>query len=257
MNRACRRVTAGPARPSTSSAGMPGPYPGRSRACRSVWPRARSWPERPPCWRRLSGSPAPRRPSWSVPAYGPIRCSRSGACRRRRRYAGCRAVPAATRWTGRRAAGCPAGAAGPAAGCTQWRPAARPCAERPGPRAELPLNGRELVAQHADLRVFVPAAHRQQREHVRHTEIGQSQQHGRSPCHNLPLSHERPPPAAIAHNIGLTHASVPTSMEEVSAGAGLAVPTGKNSSGSMPRHAARSHQSMSSRSRPRRAIAPV
>jgi hypothetical protein len=58
-------------------------------------------------------------------------------------------------------------------------------------------------------------------------------------------------------NIGLTHASVPSSMEEVLAGAGPAVPTGKNSSGSMPRHAARSHQFMSSRSRPRRPLAPV
>jgi len=62
-------------------------------------------------------------------------------------------------------------------------------------RTELPLQDRELVAQHEDLRVFVPAAHRQQpqqREHVRHTEVGQSQHHGRSPCHSVPLSHERP-----------------------------------------------------------------
>ena len=52
----------------------------------------------------------------------------------------------------------------------------------------------KLVAQREDLRVFVPAAHRQQprREHVRHTKIGQPQQHGRSPCHNNPPSHERP-----------------------------------------------------------------
>ena len=56
----------------------------------------------------------------------------------------------------------------------------------------------------------------QQREHVRHTEVGQSQQHGRSPCHNNPPSHERPADRhAIAHNIGLTHASAPTSMDEV------------------------------------------
>ena len=62
-------------------------------------------------------------------------------------------------------------------------------------RTKLPLQDRELMAQREDLRVFVPAAHRQQpqqREHVRHTEIGQSQQHGRSPCHSVPLSHERP-----------------------------------------------------------------
>ena len=48
----------------------------------------------------------------------------------------------------------------------------------------LPLQDRELVTQREDLRVLVPVAHRQQpqqREHVRHTEIGQSQQHGRSP----------------------------------------------------------------------------
>jgi hypothetical protein len=48
-------------------------------------------------------------------------------------------------------------------------------------RAELPLQDQELVAQREDFRVFVPAAHRQQpqqREHVRHTEVSQSQQHG-------------------------------------------------------------------------------
>ena len=41
----------------------------------------------------------------------------------------------------------------------------------------------KLVAQREDLRVFVPAAHRQQpqrREHVRHTKIGQPQQHGQA-----------------------------------------------------------------------------
>ena len=62
-------------------------------------------------------------------------------------------------------------------------------------RTELPLQDQELVAQREDLCVFVPAAHRQQpqqREHVRHTEIGQSQQHGRSPCHSIPLSCEYP-----------------------------------------------------------------
>jgi hypothetical protein len=62
-------------------------------------------------------------------------------------------------------------------------------------RTKLPLQDRELVAQREDLLVFVPAAHRQQpqqREHVRHTEIGQLQQHGRSPRHSVPLSHERP-----------------------------------------------------------------
>ena len=83
-------------------------------------------------------------------------------------------------------------------------------------RTELPLQDRELVAQREDLRVFVPAAHRQQpqqREHVRHTEIGQSQQHGRSPCHNV---HRRTsaPPTAIAYNIGPTRTSAPTSMDE-------------------------------------------
>ena len=59
---------------------------------------------------------------------------------------------------------------------------------------ELPLQDRELVAQREDLRVFFPAAHRkqpQQCEHVHNTEIGQLQQHGRSPCHSVPLSHKR------------------------------------------------------------------
>ena len=32
----------------------------------------------------------------------------------------------------------------------------------------------------------------QQREHVRHTKVGQSQQHGPSPCHSVSPSHERP-----------------------------------------------------------------
>ena len=70
-----------------------------------------------------------------------------------------------------------------------------PGANRDPVRTELPLQDRELVAQREDLRVFVPAAHRQQpqqREYVRHTEIGESQQHGRSPCHSVPRSHERP-----------------------------------------------------------------
>jgi len=54
---------------------------------------------------------------------------------------------------------------------------------------KLPLQDRELVAQREDLRVFVPVSHRsqpQRREYVRHTEIGQSQQHSRSPCHSVP-----------------------------------------------------------------------
>jgi hypothetical protein len=58
-------------------------------------------------------------------------------------------------------------------------------------RAELPLQDQELVAQREDLRVLVPAAHRQQpqqREHVRHTKVGQSQQHGPSPCHSVAVT---------------------------------------------------------------------
>jgi hypothetical protein len=73
------------------------------------------------------------------------------------------------------------------------------------------------VAQRQDLRVFVPAAHRQQpqqHEHVRHTERGQLQQHGRSPCNSVPCSTSAPA-AATAHNIGLTHAPAPTSTDEV------------------------------------------
>jgi len=66
-------------------------------------------------------------------AYGPIRCPRSGACRRRRRCGGCCwAASTARRWAGRWAAGRPAGARGPTASRTQWRSTARPCAERPG-----------------------------------------------------------------------------------------------------------------------------
>ena len=47
----------------------------------------------------------------------------------------------------------------------------------------------------ARISASVPVAHRQQpqqREHVRHTKVGQSQQHGPSPCHSVPPSHERP-----------------------------------------------------------------
>ena len=59
MNRACRRVTAGPARPSTSSASMPGPYPGRS-AQRSARPRTAVLPGIGAGRRRLS-QPASQR----------------------------------------------------------------------------------------------------------------------------------------------------------------------------------------------------
>ena len=75
----------------------------------------------------------------------------------------------------------------------------------------------KLVAQREDLRVFVPAAHRQQprREHVRHTKIGQPQQHGRSPCHNNPPSHERPTGRHRAQH--RPHPCIgSTSMDEVS-----------------------------------------
>ena len=56
-------------------------------------------------------------PSWNASAYGPIRCPRSGACRRRRRCGGCWAASTATRWTGRSAAGSPTGAPEPTVGC--------------------------------------------------------------------------------------------------------------------------------------------
>jgi hypothetical protein len=69
----------------------------------------------------------------------------------------------------------------------QQRPVSR---SEPHPaRAELSLQDQELVLKREDLRVFLLAAHRQQsqhREHVRHTGIGQSQQHGPSPCHGVP-----------------------------------------------------------------------
>ena len=65
------------------------------------------------------------------------------------------------------------------------------CGEPDPVRTELPLQDRELVAQREDLCVFVPAAHRQQpqqREHVRHTKVGQSQRHGPSQCHSVPVA---------------------------------------------------------------------
>jgi hypothetical protein len=54
-------------------------------------------------------------------------------------------------------------------------------------RTELPLQDRELVAQGEYFGVLVPIAHRQQPqqgERVAHSEIGQSQQHDRSPWHS-------------------------------------------------------------------------
>jgi hypothetical protein len=71
-------------------------------------------------------------------------------------------------------------------------------------RTKLPLQDKELVAQREDLRVLVLAAHwqqSQQREHVSHTEVSQSQQHGPSPCHSVPR-HSSAPPTAIAYNVG-------------------------------------------------------
>jgi hypothetical protein len=67
-------------------------------------------------------------------------------------------------------------------------------------RADLPLQDQELVAQRENLRVLVPAAHRQQpqqREHVRHTKVGQSQQHDPSPCHGIRRHMSTPPNPAL------------------------------------------------------------
>jgi hypothetical protein len=74
------------------------------------------------------------------------------------------------------------------------------------------------MAQREDLHVFVPVALRQQpqqREHVRHTEVDQSQQHGRSPCHSIPPSYERPRRPLSHPSSALTQASSPTSMDAV------------------------------------------
>jgi hypothetical protein len=80
----------------------------------------------------------------------------------------------------------------------QQRPVSR---SKPHPvRAELPLQDQKLVAQREDLRFLVPAAHRQQpqqREHIRYTEVGQSQQHGPSSCHSVPRDMSAPPTAAV------------------------------------------------------------
>jgi hypothetical protein len=51
-------------------------------------------------------------------------------------------------------------------------------------RAQLPLQDGELMPQRQDLRILVAVAHRQQPQHregVRHSQVGQSQQHDRSP----------------------------------------------------------------------------
>ncbi|MFC9633386.1 transposase [Streptomyces mirabilis] len=98
---------------------------------------ARFRPERPPCRQWVSGSPTPRRPSWGVSAYGPIRCPRSGACRWKRRCVGCWAASAAPRWTGRWAAGRPTGALG-------RRPAARNGGRRQDPAPSGQATGRTI-----------------------------------------------------------------------------------------------------------------
>jgi len=82
-----------------------------------------------------------------------------------------------------------------------WEPVQQRCQQSPVGRGEpdpvgakLPLEDRELVAQHENFRIFVTVAHRQQsqqREHVRHAEVGQSQQPGPSPCHSVSPSHGR------------------------------------------------------------------
>jgi putative transposase len=88
-------------------------------------------------------------------------------------------------------------------------------------RTELPLQDQELVAQREDLRVLVLAAHRQQpkqREHVRHTEVGQSQQHGPPPCHSVPR-HTSAPPGTIACNVAPLAQRLPPARMRFSAGA--------------------------------------
>ncbi|KUL43867.1 hypothetical protein ADL28_42100 [Streptomyces violaceusniger] len=65
----------------------------------------------------------------------------------------------------------------------QERPIARrePCSIT----TELTLEHCDLMAEGQDLRILVPVAHRQQtqqRERVGHSQVGQSQQHGRSSC---------------------------------------------------------------------------
>jgi hypothetical protein len=104
-----------------------------------------------------------------------------------------------------------------------WEPVQQRRQQRPvsrgGPhpvRTELPLQDRELMAQREDLCVFVPAAHRQQpqqREDVRHTEVGQSQEHGRSPCHSVPPCRTNAGRHRTASATSAT--SAPTSMDEV------------------------------------------
>ncbi|MER6009867.1 hypothetical protein [Streptomyces bluensis] len=77
----------------------------------------------------------------------------------------------------------------------QERPVARgePCSLL----AELAFQHHELMAQGEDLDVLAVVAHRQQaqhRERVRHTQIGQSQQHGRPSCRGDHQPREYPAP---------------------------------------------------------------
>ncbi|MFI0857631.1 hypothetical protein ACH4TX_40525 [Streptomyces sp. NPDC021098] len=63
----------------------------------------------------------------------------------------------------------------------QERPIAR--SEPHSVTADLAFEHRDLMAEGQDLRILVPVAHRQQtqqRERIRHAQVGQSQQHGRS-----------------------------------------------------------------------------
>jgi hypothetical protein len=163
--------------PSTSSSPCTRryPYPGLSRTSRSTRERTeRTVRGRP--GRRGRDRQACRRASMS-------RCQRSTVsgcttrCRRLSTFLGSRRSSAASN---ARSAGVNRALSGPSCRCrtrSWWRS--------------------------EDLRVLVPAAHRQQpqqREQVRHTEVGQSQQHGPSPCHSLPR-HMSPPSAAAAYTI--------------------------------------------------------
>ena len=106
---------------------------------------------------------------------------------------------------------------------SQERPVAREEAW-PG-RAWLPLQDRDLVTQHQDLRVLIRVAHwqePQQREHVRHAEVDQSQQYRRSSCRSWQTSGVEPATRPRRNqNIATPAATTaPTWADEISAGTG-------------------------------------
>ncbi|WP_406071117.1 transposase [Micromonospora sp. NBC_01638] len=74
------------------------------------------------------------------------------------------------------------------------------------------------MAQRQDLHVLVSIAHRQQTQHgerVRHTQVGQSQQHGRPSCRSDRQPRESPSESNPGRHPGRPRAPAPTRADEI------------------------------------------